>query len=209
MTNIRYISYSCAVLFVLGLTCSTPAHAAVSVDEAVQKIITTLHSKIKNQGEFQAKFCRKASALSGIVSIRSLGGIACEDKVVAALAVATCGGFEDFDSSQCHTEAAKVLGDDGMADPINVLATAAQNGTGKARDLICQKTENLPDNIKAKATAACGIAGANSAAQAQAGTATPAPAKAASATPASAKKPAAKSKVMSLAGNKKKAATSS
>jgi hypothetical protein len=94
--------------------------------------------------------CRKASARSGIFSLRSFEGNLCKTDYLAALAEAICAepDTDDYKNSGCHKNAQKVLQG---KDPTEVLKAAIKQGVGKSRALICG-VPGFPDAIKA----ACG-----------------------------------------------------
>lgn len=127
---------------------------AVSVDEAVSKIIDTVMKKASSSEDFKTKFCRKASFFSGTFSIRSGEGIACKNKAVAAMAEIMCkeGNLDDYANSHCHKNALAVLAG---ADPKAVLAQEVAGKVGKARELMCTKAGVLPPQLQAISSKAC------------------------------------------------------
>jgi hypothetical protein len=156
MNKLSKISMTVSLAAMLGLPMAQTASAA-SVEGAVSKLIDSMHKKIKNSSEFQAKFCRKADLFSGVFSVRSLSGIACEDKSVAAMAEITCKDYADYNASQCRKNAEKALGEEGMKDPMKVLKEETTKRAGNAQKLLCGKTDNLTGVLQSAATAACKV----------------------------------------------------
>jgi hypothetical protein len=126
---------------------------AISVDEAVQKVIDTVVDKASSSSDFTSKLCRKANFFSSTYSIRSGEGIACNNKYVAALAEVLCtpGNPDDYAKSHCHANAMKVLG---TQKPEDVLKAAVKSGISQAKNLVCKKKDKLPAQLQS-AAAAC------------------------------------------------------
>jgi hypothetical protein len=111
-------------------------------------------NKSSNQ-DFINKFCRRAKASSGVFSIRSFEGLACQSKPVAAMAEIICGSsnIDEYSSSKCHTKASAVLGGQ---DPKEALKSSISKKIGKARELMCSRISGLPAPLQSIARQTCG-----------------------------------------------------
>lgn len=149
----KYINVSIAII--VALFFSLPminTVQAVSVDEAVSKIVDTVVKKASSSSDFTSKLCKKANFFSGVFSIRSAEGIACNNKYVAALAEVMCttANTDNYADSHCHKNAVKALGSE---NAIDVLKKGVAAKAGQATQLICSKTGNLPPALKTAAQA--------------------------------------------------------
>lgn len=118
--------------FAFALTCA-PQIAQASY---VEKFIGTI-----SQGTAAEKICRKASFFGGVFSVRSFEGRACSVRLVAAFAESICPDkASDYMSSQCHTQAEKVLGGE---DPHLVLSEEIKKLSGSSRNALCGKAGSV------------------------------------------------------------------
>lgn len=145
------------LLVVMSAAFSLPmiqSSKAVSVDEAVSKILNTVVNKATSSEDFKKRFCRKADFFSGVFSIRSGEGVACNNKAVAAMAEITCteGNLDNYAGSHCHKNAVKILAG---ADPKTVLEEEIKKKSGKAQELACARKDKLPGPLQAVSNKAC------------------------------------------------------
>jgi hypothetical protein len=147
MDNLNLLRAGLSLSFLFSVMMTQNSQA--SADSAVSSLLNSVQSKILNPAEFKSKFCRKADVKSGIYSVRSGSGVACNNKVIAALAEYTCRDYEDFASSQCHINALKVLGQEAVNNPINVLAQSIETGNPIALKICSLNLANkLPSDLR-------------------------------------------------------------
>ena len=127
------------MLAVFGLVAGLSMNAS-----AASPVIEALKQAAKAGKNAKAVVCRKASAASLKFSIRSGSGKLCSQRAVAALAMALCKGYADFDSSGCYTKAKKALGTDDKAKAKQILSEGKKNG-GEEADLIDSVEKDIED----------------------------------------------------------------
>jgi hypothetical protein len=121
-------------------TVNLPAHAALpSSNDVVNKLLNYF-----DDGQVQAKSCRKGSFSGATFSLRSFEGQLCnQSKTISAVAEAMCrpNNVDNFIGSKCDKAALNKLGADDsniQEKAANVLVSTVKNSGGNTARLACK-----------------------------------------------------------------------
>jgi hypothetical protein len=123
------------LISLFAIVCASHGAKAVGVLDSFLSAI--------GSGSAASALCKKANFWKGSFSIRSLNGQGCNIKLIAAFAESICpGAADDYASSQCHTNAQKVLGAD-ADNPQKVLEAEIAKLISSGKSGFCSKAGNV------------------------------------------------------------------
>lgn len=140
------------IFLTAGFLASTPT---ISHAESVKDIISYIVGKTKeftSKSKMQEKLCKKASFLGMKYSLRSLNGLACKEKNIAALALTICKGYKDFGDSHCYKNASSIFPDE--TSKTKMLLEVVKTDAKYVGKVVCTAAPFFP-SVGTAVTAAC------------------------------------------------------